>query len=439
MELTDGDPRSIGPWRIEALNFREPGRTSYAATTGSLAADILVVEVSPASRAGFRANLERAKSVFSLEMPRVLDASLDHEPRWVASDKQTASRLSEHLETQDHLEPQQWAELAKTALIGCAALRANGIKAFQLSPNTFVIDSADIHLSEVWAGSYHPNPLYPDEGKLLNELTTADDLRAIGRLLAISMGAAPELTDFSAASLEDFGYTDEHLEYVRRLTAADPRTQPSTEVAIKTIPGRDPSWTVPIFALDKPGRVRAQRHAQRGILWGAAAVVGAGLIAGLGFLLNSNGGDSSDGGTESDLQSTSEEQAALIREVRLTFAQEGADPVVMEVADTYDFSWCYPEANLNTDEIPDRLVLQSLDGEKWTTDRSVDVEVVTSPQCSGDELAVSLTAPLPTVLDEPFGWTSCSDYRVLIPRLSSDRRAPIRYCLQVRAYDPSTS
>lgn len=431
MNLSEDDPRRIGPWEVESVHFREPGRRSYAARIKSLSADILLVDVATDSRAALRANLQRAKGVFSLEIPRVLDSSLDTSPQWVASDPVSGQRLADVLQDRSALSPHQWAELAKTALIGCAALRAQDIKAFQLSGNTFVIDRNDVHMVDMWAGMFVPSAMYPEEKSRLNELSPQDDKYAIGKILTFAMGIDPGAEAISVDQVMSAGYTQAHMDFISRLTSDRAEERPSTERALRMIPGGDPGWTVPVFALDKPGRQRAKQKAQRGLIVGAVGILGVALIVGaIAFLGSRSNGPAS--GTQANDAGTNSEISEPIVEARLSYVNQDAPPEVFTDADFYSFSWCFPDDNLRMDEIPSRLVLQELDQDEWKTDSDVIVRIVPLVKCGDGLSAVSFTAPLPDVTPTSEEWTPCKDYRVLVPRLSSERRAPIRFCLQQR-------
>jgi len=440
MQDDDSDPKSVGPWTIESINFREHGRSSYLASTGTLKANILVVEMTPESRSGFRSNLQRAKRMQSLEIPQVLDLSVDRSPSWVASDLVPGRRLSQRLDAGETLTLDEWAELAQTALIGCAALRYNQVRAFQISTNSFVLTDTDILMSDIWAGSYNPGPLYPTDGKTLSDLDARDDHLAIARLLSLAMGSSLETFPPTVTEVTSRGFTAAHAQFVADLANDNASQQFSTEGALRAIPGRDPSWTVPVFALDKPQRARAKRRLQRIALWGGGAAALAAVAFGIWLITGGQlqGADSSAQDNPAGMESPPEEPS-LRHEARITFTREEFGTQTQEVNETYDFLWCYPLENLRVDEIPDRLVFQELINDEWQTDRSVQVDASSSPDCADDEVGVSFSAPLPSKPDKPLGWTGCRDYRVLIPRLSSERRAPIRYCLQVRAYEEMSS
>lgn len=395
-----------------------------------MSADILVLDVPSENRAGLRANLQKAKNIATLEIPKVLDASLDSVPQWIACDPVSGSRLADFLTATPALPPHLWAELARTALIGCAALRSQGIQAFQMSENTFVIDRTDVHMADVWAGSMQESDLYPAERTRLVDVTATDDKLAIGRILTLAMGVDLHTDDGELRAALDNGFNQGHIDFVKSLTASNAAARPTTEKALRAIPGRNPEWSIPVFALDKPGRQRAKRRAQKGVLWAGAAVLAAAAVAG-GFVFLSGGSNSSDGDTAS---APSPQPTSLdpVIELRLTLAKGEAEPEVFTDVDEYSFRYCYPEANLRTDEIPERLVFQRLVGDEWETDPDIDVRVVPSQRCPDGESAVTLTAPAPLADSLTEAWTSCQDFRVLIPRLSSDKRAPIRFCLQQR-------
>lgn len=436
MELGDDDPRRIGPWEVQSVHFKEPGRASYAARINSMSADILLLDVPTQNRMGLRSNLQKSKTIATLEIPKVLDASLDSSPQWIACDPVSGERLYQYLNTNDSLPPHLWAELARTALIGCAALRSADIKGFQMSLNTFVIDRDDIHMADVWAGSMQESELYPPDKTRLSDLMSTDDKFAIGRLLTAAMGMdlqqGSEGTQVPAVD----GFSQQHVDFVTSLMAPDQGSRPTTEQALRSIPGRNPSWAVPVFALDKPGRQRAKRKMQKGLIWaGAGAAAIAALAGGLIWLT----GDSEPADAQVAEASSAELPADPDIELRLTFAKDSAEPVIFTNVDEYSFLYCYPDANLRMEEIPDRLVFQRLTGDEWETDRDVTVAVGASEECPDGESAVTFETAAPPrgyLTDE---WTACRDFRVLIPRLSSDKRAPIRYCLQQRKVSGDTT
>ena len=429
MELGEDDPRRIGPWAVQSVHFKEPGRASYAARINSMSADILVLDVPSQNRLGLRSNLQKSKTLSTLEIPRVLDASLDSVPQWIACDPVSGERLSEYLIANKFLPKDLWAELARTSLIGCAALRSADIKGFQMSLNTFVLDGNDIHMADVWAGSMQPSDLYPPDKTRLSDLMAVDDKFAIGRLLASAMGVdiSGESLDMTAATTH--GFDEQHIAFVQMLMRDDRSSRPTTESALKAIPGRRSEWAIPVFALDKPGRQRAKRKLQRGLIWASVGAVIVAMIAGLVLWLT---GDSGTEEGEVAQAIVVEASPDPVVELRLSLAKGDFEPVIFTDADEYSLEYCYPDANLNMDEIPDRLVFQQLNGEKWITDDSVKVQVKTSTTCPDGESAVTFTTAAPPRGYLTDDWTPCRDFRVLIPRLSSDKRAPVRFCLQQR-------
>lgn len=430
--MSDQDPKQVGPWQIDAVNFREDGRTSYRASIGELRADLTVLSQSAPNERRLDIDLGASKHVFALQIPNVLDFSASANPPWVAADPAPGLRLTEVLASADALSPRQWTELGRSALLGCAALRSARIRTFQLSPNTFTIDGDSVYMADAWTNEFHRNPYYDIASPYLSEVTPTDDKYAIGKLLMLAMGLDPSDPNPTLSSVASYGYTDKHLDYVRQMTSPRLTQRPSTEAALRSIPGGDPDVAIPLFALDRPERVLLKRKLVKAALWaGAVAAGGTALVAVFFVFLDSSEEPPT---AQTQVADVSESPAGIEpRSVRITLVNKDGPEQILEESSEFKFTWCYPEANMNMDEIPDRLVFQRLDGDEWITDESIAVYMGTASKCADDEIALSSTAPLPDVNSLTTLWSDCQDFRILIPRLSSDRRAPVRFCVQQRA------
>lgn len=433
---SENAPRAVGPWTVQSVNFHEGGRTSYRCSIGDLSADVTLLTAEVTDIPLITSSLERSKGIFALEVPSVLDYSISAEARWVASDCASGDRLSTILAQRDALHPDQWVNVARTALIGCAAFRSAGIRGFQLSLNTFVIDGDSVIMADAWASAFQRSDLYDVASPYLHDITSADDKYAIGQILTIAMGLDPSTDDFDLPTLVSRGYTHEHVAFVQQLTNARISQRPTTETALKSIPGGNPDAVLPLFALDHPDRYMRKRKARKAFAWIAAIALGIAAVAGGTFIVLDAGDEPPSSGSETAAPVPTSE-APLDREVRITLVNKEGPREIQIASEEFRFTWCYPEANMNMDEIPERLVFQQLDGEEWITDESVSIYLGSASKCAQEEVALSTTAPLPAITNLNLTWSPCQDFRILIPRISSDRRAPVRFCLQQRAADQS--
>lgn len=435
---SENAPRTVGPWTVQSVNFEEDGRSSYRCSIGDLSADVTLLTAEVTDLPLMTSSLERSKGVFTLEVPNVLDYSINAEAQWVASDCASGDRLSRVLSERDALHPGQWTNVARTALIGCAALRSAGIRGFQLSLNTFVIDGDSVIMADAWASAFRRSDIYDVASPYLHDITSVDDKYAIGKILTLAMGLDPSTDDFDLPTLISRGYTQEHVAFVQQLTNIRLSQRPTTERALRAIPGGNPDEVLPLFALDRPDRHMRKRKARKAVAWVAAIAVGIAAVAGGSLLVFGGGGDppTSESATAAPVPTI---EAALDREVRITLVNKEGPREIQKESEEFRFTWCYPEANMNMAEIPERLVFQQLEGEEWTTDESVSVYLGTASKCTPDEVALSATAPLPAIPNLNRTWSPCQDFRILIPRISSERRAPVRFCLQQRAAEQSDS
>ena len=431
MNSSGDHPKSIGPWQIQRVNFSEPGRSSYVGTTSGLAANILVLEGAGSLNAPLTAALNASKRLSTREIPAVLDFAVDVSPPWVASTEVTGTRLGDLVEHSGALEPRQWAELARTALIGCAALRSVNIGAFQLTPNTFVVTQVDVHLTDFWATQVNPSPFEPptDGGAPSNAST--HDMAVIARLLAYAMGLDPEQIHSATSEGLRHGFTSEHLAFLKSLAPVEGGQPLTTEKAVKAIPGRDPSWTVPPFALEKPWKPRAQRKMQSIILRAALVLAVVGAVAGLiAWVRIASSGDEAPIAAEVVEDPT--KQPEPTRLIKLTYlGKEPTEDILTDVS-TYTFVSCFDKNDLRMSEIPERLVLQKKVAGVWKSDPNVNIKVEELPRCKDAGAALTFTAPILTTENVSDQWSPCQDFRVLVPRVSTSKRANIRFCIQQR-------
>lgn len=421
-------PLAVGPWSIGEINFAEPSRSSYRATTRGLTADILILDVAPGWMTVIEGDLSGGKKLYSHELPGVLDWSLGAQPRWIASEAVAGTRLEQVLRESGPLDPASWAELAKTALIGCAALRAAHIRSFQLTGDSFVVDGRDIHMTEYWAGVFDDSPFTPEGRSSLSQLSAADDKYSIGKVLTLAMGLDPATGIPSDWIPERHGFTPAHVQFVQQLCDSDPSARPTTETALLSIPGRDPSWTVPVFALDKPWKPRVKRKLQRLVLIG---VVGVALVAALALGINWLSQSAGPGDEAGAAPAISDPPKPDVREVQITFPN-GEGKTLRDAANVNYTVWvCYPAKKLDRSK-PNQLVLEEQVDEAW---RKVDVpslRVDESRFCPKQGVAlqyvaaVSAQAPLTTL------WSPCRNFRLLVPLKGSTKRDSIRICVQQR-------
>lgn len=434
MQASESDPTTIGPWHVESVNYRSPGRVSYRATTSGLEADLLLINVPPHALSLLDNALKMSKRVLTHEFPRVLDYSLNRSVTWIASDRTDGNRLGPVIGEEQALSLPLWAELAKTALIGASALRSVGIDTFQMTPDTFIVTGdGDVVLADFWSAELQPGPFNAPDASRLNRLSSADDVFTIGKILIAAMGidpaAKPEL-----AVISERGYTQAHLDFVASLTSPNPQDRPSTQRALETIPGADPSWTVPVFALERPGVARAKRKAQKMILLAGVGAVVLGVLAGGALLLKDRFGSDARADGPADKQvSASAEPADNTYTLRLTLAKGDETPEIFTNVDDYTFGVCSTNTKLLTPSVAKRIEFQTLLNDEWITLK--DVRAVTAQEpgmCRDKEVRVSVTLPAPDPRGAPGQWSKCTDFRLLIPE-GKKNRTPVRYCLQTRS------
>ena len=420
-------PRSIGPWAVREVLFIEPHRRCYRGAAGVLLADIVVLDASAPAAGTLTGDVTRSKEILSHEIPKVLDASLARSPYWIASDDAHGTLLGSVLEDSGPLQPPAWAELAKTALIGCAALRSAQVSSFQLSPNTFVVDGDDIHMCNYWSATLESGPFTPPGRSRLRDLTAADDNFAIGRLLQLAMGL-PLDRPLTSDSEIPTGYTSEHVHFVKRLITTDPTHQLSTETALRSIPGRDPSWSVPVFALDKAWQPRLKRRAQRLTIWVmVAAVVAVAALIGISWITRSSSGAEDGSAATASVPSPGGSPTRIVR-VR-AFGGEFPEQI-LENASLYQIDLCVKARDLALGGDARAPRLQELIEGTWTTTSS-QVVVARDDACGRKEARVSFTglAPNSPAAED---WGPCQSLQVVIPRKSSGKPLRIQYCVEQR-------
>lgn len=428
MSPANDAPQAVGPWSIGDVNFAEPSRSSYRATTRGLTADILILDVAPGWISVIDGDLTGGKKLYSHELPGVLDWSLGAQPRWIASEAVAGARLQHVVRESGPLDPQSWAELAKTALIGCAALRAAHIRSFQLTGNSFVVDGSDIHMTEYWSGVFEDTPFTPEGRSSLSQLSAADDKYSIGKVLTLAMGLDPVTGIPSDWTPEQHGFSSAHVQFVLRLCDPDPAARPTTESALLSIPGRDPSWTVPVFALDKPWKPRAKRKLQRLALIGIAGVaVAAALALGINWLSQSAG----QGDEVGAAPATSEPPLPGAREVQITFPN-GEGKTLQDDAEVNYTVWvCYPTQKLDRTKL-DRLVLEEQVDEAWRKVDAPSLRVNESRSCPKRRVALQYVAPVAAQAPLTTLWSPCRNFRLLVPEKGSTKSDSIRICVQQR-------
>ena len=420
-------PRTIGPWEVREVLYVETHRSCYRGAAGALLADIVVLDTAGLGVGSLDGDVTRSKAILTYEIPKVLDAALARSPYWIASDDAHGTLLGRALENSGPLAPTAWAELAKTALIGCAALRSAQVSHFQMSPNTFVVDGDDVHMCNYWSASLEDGPFTPPGRSTLGDLTPADDRFTIGRLLQLAMGL-PLDRPLSSDSIIPAGYTIEHVDFLKRLMASDPTNQLSTEAALRSIPGRDPSWNVPVFALDKAWQPRMKRRAQRVAIWVAvAALVAVTALAGISWIARSSDGP------EVSSESGASDQSALgapTRVVRVR-ALDGEFPdEVLENASLYQVDLCVNARDLDLgSDAADPKLRELIEGEWATTTRKVVVE--RDDSCGKKQARVSFAglAPNSPATDE---WGPCQSLQVVVPRKAPNKPLKIEYCVEQR-------
>lgn len=427
MTDTPDHPRSIGPWQVREVLYVEPNRRCYRGAAGALLADIVVLDASGPDAGTLNGDVTRSKEILSHEIPKVLDASLARSPYWIASDDAHGTLLRGTLEDSGPLQPAAWAELAKTALIGCAALRSAQVTSFQMSPNTFVVDGDDIHMCNYWTASLEDGPFTPPGRSRLRDLTAADDKFAIGRLLQLAMGL-PLDKPLSSDSELPTGYTIEHVDFLKRLMSTDPTHQLSTEAALRSIPGRDPSWSLPVFALDKAWRPRMKRRAQRIAVWTAvAAVVSVAALAGISWIAQSSDG------AEAEAASAASESSAAVTPMRIVRVRAlgGEFPdQILENASRYQVDLCVKAGDLALGgDAADPRMQELIDG-KWTK-TSIPVVVSRNEACGNKEARVSFNGLAPNS-PATQDWGPCQSLQVVIPRKASKKPLKIQYCVEQR-------
>ena len=427
MTDTPNIPRSIGPWEVREVLYIEPNRRCYRGAAGALLADIVVLEAPGAGAGTLEGDVTRSKEILSHEIPKVLDASLARSPYWIASDDAHGTLLGRALEDSGPLRPAAWAEFAKTALIGCAALRSAQVTNFQMSPNTFVVDGDDIHMCNYWSTSLESSPFTPPGRSRLRDLTAADDKFTIGRLLQMAMGL-PLDRPLPSESEIPTGYTIEHVRFLERLMSTDPTNQLSTEAALRSIPGRDPSWSVPIFALDKAWQPRMKRRAQRLAIWGmVAAVVAVAALAGISWITRSSGGAEGESASAAAEPSTG---AAPTRIVRVRALGGEFPDRILENASLYQIDMCVKAGDLALGGDAEDPKIQELINGKWTT-TSVQVVATRDNACGKKEARVSFTG-LASNSPAAEEWGPCQSLQVVIPRKDSRKPLKIEYCVEQR-------
>lgn len=427
MTDTPDQPRSIGPWTVRDVLYIEPHRRCYRGAAGALLADIVVLDASTPDAGTLAGDVTRSKEILSHEIPKVLDASMERSPYWIASDDAHGTLLGSTLEDSGPLQPPAWAELAKTALIGCAALRSARVSSFQISPNTFVVDGDDIHMCNYWSATLESGPFTPPGRSRLRELTAADDKFAIGRLLQLAMGLPLDRPLTSDSEIPP-GYTREHVDFVKRLMTTDPTHQFSTETALRSIPGRDPSWSIPIFALDKAWQPRLKRRAQRLAIWvTVAAVVAAAALVGISWITRSSGGAEDGSAAAASAPSAGGSPTRIVR-VR-AFGGEFPDQILAD-ASLYQIDLCLKAGDLALGRDAGDPRLQELIEGKWTT-TSVQVAVARDDACGKKEARVSFTG-LASNSPATEDWGPCQSLQVVIPRKNSGKPLKIQYCVEQR-------
>lgn len=421
-------PTSIGPWQVREVIFVESYRRCYRVGTGALLADIVILDP-PGSRVGILAgDVDRSKAILTYEIPKVLDSSLGQEPYWIASDDAHGKTLSLTLEESGPLDPAAWAELAKTALIGCAALRSARVTNFQLSPNTFMVDGDEIHMCNYWSTKLDPGPFAPPGRIGLQDLGPADDKFAISRLLTLAMGL-PLDKPLTLETIVPSGYTAEHIRYLKDLASTDPVKQLSTESALRSIPGRDPSWNVPVFALDKAWQPRMKRRAQRTAIWvSLAAMVAAVALVGLNWLTGSLG----ESGSESEASAAESSAPSTPTRIVRIRAFEGEFPdKILENASLYQIDLCLKRGDLDLGpDAPDPKLQELVEG-KWTTTARRAV-VTDDTDCGKRQVRVSFSG-LATNSPATEEWGPCQSLQLVVPRKAPKKPLKIQYCVEQRS------
>lgn len=427
MTDTPDRQRSIGPWQVREVLYVEPHRRCYRGAAGTLLADIVVLDASRPDAGTLGGDVTRSKEILSHEIPKVLDASLAQSPYWIASDDAHGTLLGHALEESGPLRPPAWAELAKTALIGCAALRSAQVSSFQMSPNTFVVDGDDIHMCNYWSTSLEGGPFTPPGRSRVRDLTAADDKFAIGRLLQLAMGLPLDRPLPSESEIPN-GYTIEHVNFLKRLMSTDPTDQLSTEAALRSIPGRDPSWSIPVFALDKAWQPRMKRRAQRAAMWiTIAAVVAVAALVGINWITRSSGGAEAESAPAASESSEGGTPARIVR-VR-AFGGEFPDEI-LENASLYQIDLCVEAGDLALGRDAAEPRVQELIEGKWTS-TSRELVVARDDACGPKEARVSFSglAPNSPATEE---WGPCQSLRVVIPRKAAKKPLRIEYCVEQR-------
>ena len=432
MSLNPEDPKIIGPWAVQSLNFREPYRRSFRATAGALSADIMLIDAPAGVRTRLSTDVVASKAIVTNELPRALDSSMTSDLQWIASDVVPGRRLKQTLEVNGPLSTQAWAELAKTALVGCAALRAAGISSFQLTDNTFVIDGDEVHMADFWAGRPAHGPFLPDTGRPLNHLVAADDKDAIGRILLVAMGCDADATVPESDEGLRGGFGNAHLDFVRALTSPNPSARPTTEVALRSIPGGDPTWGVPIFALDKPWKPRMKRRAQRGLLWVgvAAAVVGLAVV-GLRWLGQSASTDNGAAVASVPTEQSSSATPQGAREIRFSFSKGEAPDQVFAVSPPTEFFFCYQSKDIDRGSSRG-VTLEEFAGDTWMRRDDLKPVMAKTSKCPKGTIAIAFTPSVPELETSSAEWTPCQELRVLVPMTGDKGRKAIRICVQQR-------
>lgn len=423
-------PEAIGPWQIQGLIFEEEFRRCFRARARSLSADIMVLDV-PGSRVGsLDADVTRSQAIVSYEIPKVLDAELARAPMWIASDDSEGTLLGTTLEESGPLSPSAWAELAKTALIGCAALRSVGVRNFQISPQTFTVTADDIHMCNYWAAKLEPSPFTPPGKTSIAELGPSDDKFAIGKLLQLAMGLSPARPIGDEQTLP-VGYTQEHIAFIRQLTSTEPTSGMSTEFALRAIPGRDPRWTVPIFALDQAWKPRMQRRAQRIAIWAMAISVALTAVFLAARWIGGSWGSESVSPAGPEGTSGSDQPGTPTRIIRIRSFNGEFPEETLTNASVYQLAFCIENTNLDLGRKATKPSLNELRDGDWER-ISRNVVVTGGRPCRDKEARVTLQAVASTAVRATEDWSPCQSMQVSIPREGERKPELIEYCVEQR-------
>ena len=297
-ELSAGDPREVGPYRLTGvLGSGGMGRVFLALSPGGRPVAVKVVKAElaadPEFRARFRREVTAARSVSGLYTAPVVDADLEGPVPWLATAYVDGPSLAQAVSGDGPLPAASLPALAAGLAEALAAIHRGGLVHRDLKPSNIllaadgprVIDFGISHAAETTTltvtGQYLGSPgfLSPEQAEG-RDVTPATDIFSLGAVLTFAAtGAGP----FGAGSLpalvyrvvhaapELDGVPDEIKPLVAQCLAKQPADRPTASALLASLSGFQPGerWLPGLRAgavadaapTDPPRTVTAARRA----------------------------------------------------------------------------------------------------------------------------------------------------------------------------------